>query len=79
MLESASTEALIKIAASGLAITYLPAIVARQTTQLQRLRIKDIAPPAPLLLQLLLFKNKWQSPLLNKFIEIATAEFTANA
>ena len=78
LLESTSTEALIKIAASGLAITYLPAIVARQTAQLQQLQIKNIAPPAPLLLQLLLFKNKWQSPLLNKFIEIATAEFTDN-
>ncbi|MDP4152530.1 MAG: LysR family transcriptional regulator [Bacillota bacterium] len=69
LLESASTEAIMKIVASGLGITYLPGIVADENPRLQRLHIKTANNSEKLSLQLLMHKNKWRSTLICEFIK----------
>jgi DNA-binding transcriptional LysR family regulator len=69
IMESSSTEAIIKIVAGGLGITYLPGIVANEDHRIKRLHLKD-EDTESLFLQLLIHKNKWKSPIINKFIQV---------
>jgi DNA-binding transcriptional LysR family regulator len=75
LMESSSTEAIIKIVANGLGITYLPGIVVHRNPRLKRLHLKDTETDEKLLLQLLIHKNKWKSTIINEFIKICEVNF----
>lgn len=75
LMESASTEAIIKIAANGLGITYLPGLVANENQRIKRLHLKDMENEEKLLLQLLMHKNKWKSKIINEFVRICEVNF----
>ena len=70
LMESSSTEAIIKIVANGLGITYLPGIVANQNQRIKRLHLKDRKNEEKLFLQLIIHKNKWKSTIINEFSRI---------
>lgn len=74
-MESSSTEAIIKIVADGLGITYLPGLVADENPRLKRLHLKDKENEEKLFLQLLMHKNKWRSKIINEFIRICKVNF----
>ncbi|HBF38143.1 MAG TPA: LysR family transcriptional regulator [Firmicutes bacterium] len=69
LMESASTEAIIKLVANGLGITYLPGLVANKDQRIKRLHLKDQESDI-LFLQLLMHKNKWKSTIIHEFIRI---------
>ena len=75
LMESSSTEAIIKIVANGLGITYLPGLVANENQRIKRLHLKDKENEEKLLLQLLMHKNKWKSTIINEFIRICEVNF----
>ncbi|WP_411679549.1 LysR family transcriptional regulator [Clostridium thailandense] len=60
LMESASTEAIMKIVANGLGITYLPELVASENKRIKQLHLKDKENEEKLFLQLLIHKNKWK-------------------
>lgn len=70
LMESPSTEAIIKIVASGLGITYLPELVVNETQKVRRLHLKDEETEKQLFLQLLMHKNKWNSTIIQEFVRI---------
>ena len=70
LMESPSTEAIIKIVASGLGITYLPELVVNETQKVRRLHLKDKEAERQLFLQLLMHKNKWNSTIIQEFVRI---------
>jgi DNA-binding transcriptional LysR family regulator len=74
LMESASTEAIIKLVVSGLGITYLPGLVANENQRIKRLHLKDKENDV-LFLQLLMHKNKWKSIIINEFIRICEVYF----
>jgi len=73
IMESSSTEAIIKIVANGLGITYLPGLVANENQRIKKLHLKDKGNEEKLFLQLLIHKNKWKSTIINEFIRICEA------
>lgn len=75
LMESSSTEAIIKIVASGLGITYLPELVVNENQRIKRLHFEDNENEERLFLQLLMHKNKWKSTLINEFIKICEVNF----
>lgn len=75
LMESASTEAIIKIVSKGLGITYLPEIVASQNELIRPLNLKNTENKEKLFLQLLIHKNKWKSKLIDGFIKICGDNF----
>ena len=75
LMESSSTEAIIKIVSNGLGITYLPGLVVHKNQRIKRLYLKDKEHGEKLLLQLLMHKNKWKSTIINEFIRICEANF----
>ncbi|WAG58437.1 LysR family transcriptional regulator substrate-binding protein (plasmid) [Clostridium estertheticum] len=77
LMESSSTEAIIKIVANGLGITYLPGLVANEDQRIKRLYLKDKDKEneEKLMLQLLMHKNKWKSTIINEFIRICEVTF----
>ena len=75
LMESSSTEAIIKIVEKGLGITYLPGLVANENQRIKRLHLKDKENEEKLLLQLLMHKNKWKSAIINEFIRICEVNF----
>lgn len=75
LMESASTESIIKIVASGLGITYLPELVANENQKIKQLLLKDNDTENKVLLQLLIHKNKWKGTIINEFIKICAATF----
>jgi DNA-binding transcriptional LysR family regulator len=74
-MESSSTEAIIKIVANGLGITYLPELVVNEKQRIMRLHLKDKETEEKLFLQLLIHKNKWKSTIINEFIRICEVNF----
>lgn len=70
LMESSSTEAIIKIVANGLGITYLPGLVANENQGIKRLHLRDKENEEKLFLQLLMHKNKWKSTMINEFIRV---------
>lgn len=79
LMESSSTEAIIKIVANGLGITYLPGLVANEDQRIKRIHLKDKESEEKLLLQLLMHKNKWKSTIINEFIRICEVNFVSSA
>lgn len=75
LMESSSTEAIIKIVANGLGITYLPELVANEDKRIKLLHLKTKENEEKLFLQLLIHKNKWKSKILNEFIKICKVNF----
>ncbi len=75
LMESSSTEAIIKIVANGIGITYLPSLVANENQRIKRLHLKDNENEEKLFLQLLIHKNKWKSTIINEFIRICEVNF----
>ena len=75
LMESSSTEAIIKIVSNGLGITYLPDLVVNENQRIKRLHLKDSKNEEKLFLQLLMHKNKWKSKIINEFIQICMAYF----
>lgn len=75
LMESSSTEAIIKIVANGLGITYLPGLVADENPRIKRLHLKDKENEEKLFLQLLMHKNKWKSKIINEFIRVCEVNF----
>lgn len=75
LMESSSTEAIIKIVADGIGITYLPGLVADENPRLKRLHLKDKENEEKLFLQLLMHKNKWKSKIINEFIRVCEVNF----
>lgn len=75
LMESSSTEAIIKIVASGLGITYLPELVVQENQKIKQLHVQDKKNEDQLLLQLLMHKNKWKSTTITEFIRICEANF----
>lgn len=73
LMESSSTEAIIKIVSNGLGITYLPGLVADKCQSIKRLYFKDKENEDKVFLQLLIHKNKWKSRIINEFIKISEA------
>lgn len=73
LMESSSTEAIIKIVANELGITYLPELVANENQRIKRLHLKDKENEEKVFLQLLMHKNKWKSTIINEFIKICEA------
>jgi DNA-binding transcriptional LysR family regulator len=74
LMESSSTEAIIKIVANGLGITFLPGLVANENQRLKRLHLKEKENEEKLFLQLLMHKNKWKSTIINEFISICKGD-----
>lgn len=74
LMESSSTEAIIKLVANGLGITYLPGLVANENQKIKRLHVED-KENEDLFLQLLMHKNKWKSTIINEFVRICAAHF----
>jgi len=70
LMESSSTESIIKIVANGLGITYLPGLVANESQKLKRLHLRGEEYEEQLFLQLLMHKNKWKSTMISEFIRI---------
>jgi len=70
LMESSSTEAIIKIVLKGLGITYLPGLVANENQGLKRLYLKNKENEEKIFLQLLIHKNKWKSAIMNEFVKI---------
>jgi DNA-binding transcriptional LysR family regulator len=70
LMESSSTEAILKIVESGLGITYLHGLIARGNKRIKQVRLKEAEKGESLSLQLLVHKNKWKSKILNEFIRI---------
>ena len=75
LMESSSTEAIIKVVANGLGITYLPGLVANENQRIKRLYLKDMENEEKLLLQLMMHKNKWKSTIIKEFIRICEDNF----
>ncbi len=75
LMESSSTEAIIKIVADGIGITYLPGLVADENPRLKRLHLRDKENEEKLFLQLLMHKNKWKSKIINEFIRVCEVNF----
>lgn len=75
LMESSSTEAIIKIVANGLGITYLPELVVNKNPRIKRLHLKDKENEEKLFLKLLMHKNKWKSKIINEFIRICEINF----
>ena len=75
LMESSSTEAIIKIVANGLGITYLPELVVDENQRIKQLHLKDKENEEKLLLQLLIHKNKWKGTIINEFIRICEVNF----
>ena len=69
LMESASTEAIIKLVANGLGITYLPELVAGENQSIKRLHLRD-TENEELYLQLLIHKNKWKTTIIKEFVRI---------
>lgn len=78
LMESSSTEAIIKIVANGLGITYLPGLVANENQRIKRLHLKDKINEEKLFLQLLMHKNKWKSRIINEFVRICEENIQTN-
>lgn len=76
LMESASTEAILKIVAAGFGITYLPEIVAKEQQSIKELELQDAKNDAALRLQLLIHKNKWKNKMINEFIENCAVNLT---
>ncbi len=70
LMESSSTEVILKIVESGLGITYLHGLIAKGNKRIKQVRLKDAEKGESLSLQLLVHKNKWKSKILNEFIRI---------
>ncbi len=75
LMESSSTEAIIKIVANGFGVTYLPELVANENPRIKRLHLGYKENEEKLFLQLLMHKNKWKSKIINEFIRICEVNF----